>query len=238
MNAIEWTPAKVKRLETLYNGGALVSEIGEAFGVSVGAAKAAINRFCERRSPARSSTNSWNETRDAEAIRLFNEGKSSTEIAMALGGVTRNAVIGRLGRMGYNRGSDANKFKGRARPSAVSLGTAASPTLLRIMAPPVRSGPSRNADSQGGAVHIMNRGEAPERPMGKDHGLAATATLTTLKAHGCKWPIGDPRDSDFGFCGRAREHHAYCEAHRAVAYQAVPEAKAKARGLKRLLRVA
>lgn len=239
MNAVDWTPAKVKRLETLYNSGAQMNEIGEAFGVSAGAAKAAINRFCQRRTPARSSTNSWNEARDAVAIRLFNEGKSSTEIASALGGITRNAVIGRLGRMGYNRGTDANKYKGRARPMAVSLGTAAGPNASRVTsAPPVRVAPNRAADAQGGAVHILNRVEAHQKPMGKDHGLTATATLATLKAHACKWPIGDPRDADFGMCGRFRTHHAYCEAHRAVAYKSVPEAKQQSREIKRAVRYA
>jgi GcrA cell cycle regulator len=82
----------------------------------------------------------------------------------------------------------------------------------------------------------MARIEAPERPMGKDHGLAAMATMTTLKAHACKWPIGDPRDADFGMCGRFRTHHAYCEAHRAVAYKSVPEAKQQSREIKRAVR--
>jgi hypothetical protein len=48
---------------------------------------------------------------------------------------------------------------------------------------------------------------------------AGRTRLVDLKANGCRWPLGDPRDCDFGFCGRAKIDGApYCAAHAARAF--------------------
>lgn len=45
-------------------------------------------------------------------------------------------------------------------------------------------------------------------------------TLAELKKNMCKWPIGDPLEKDFHFCGDSRhDEHSYCEKHMAKAYQ-------------------
>jgi GcrA cell cycle regulator len=51
------------------------------------------------------------------------------------------------------------------------------------------------------------------------------ATVLTLAAHMCKWPIGDPSSDEFTFCGR-RAEGAYCSEHSRVAFQP-PQAKKK-----------
>jgi GcrA cell cycle regulator len=51
---------------------------------------------------------------------------------------------------------------------------------------------------------------APEEP--------GSATVLTLGAHMCKWPIGDPSSNEFTFCGR-RSDQTYCSEHARVAYQ-------------------
>lgn len=221
MSKVEWTDDRIERLKAFYAEGTPLRIAAGFFGTGPKTVRAAAKRFGI--AAPRPSTG-WIKTHGPEAIRMYQEGMTFAVIAKAIGpGVTRGAVSGYLDRSGALRPDTPRK-----------------PTVRRVFTPrpALTVAPNRAADAQGGAVHILNRVEAPQKPMGKDHGLTATATLTTLGAYGCKWPIGDPRDADFGFCGRAREHHAYCEAHRAVAYQAVPEAKAKARGLKRLLRVA
>jgi hypothetical protein len=44
--------------------------------------------------------------------------------------------------------------------------------------------------------------------------VVATATIHTLAEHGCRWPIGEPNEDDFGFCGRHRSGHpSYCDGH-------------------------
>ena len=48
---------------------------------------------------------------------------------------------------------------------------------------------------------------------------AGTATVMTLGAHMCKWPIGDPSSNEFSFCGRRSSEGVYCVEHARVAYQ-------------------
>jgi GcrA cell cycle regulator len=46
----------------------------------------------------------------------------------------------------------------------------------------------------------------------------ATATIHTLTAHGCRWPIGEPDEAGFGFCGRLRTGPgSYCAGHAPMA---------------------
>ncbi|WP_292023804.1 MULTISPECIES: GcrA family cell cycle regulator, partial [unclassified Brevundimonas] len=49
--------------------------------------------------------------------------------------------------------------------------------------------------------------------------LPGTATVMTLGAHMCKWPIGDPSSREFSFCGRRASEGVYCVEHARVAYQ-------------------
>jgi len=49
--------------------------------------------------------------------------------------------------------------------------------------------------------------------------LPGTATVMTLGAHMCKWPIGDPSSTEFSFCGRRSSEGVYCVEHARVAYQ-------------------
>ena len=52
-----------------------------------------------------------------------------------------------------------------------------------------------------------------------------TATVLTLGAHMCKWPIGDPSSDSFTFCGRRQDEGPYCMEHARVAYQPVQTKK-------------
>ena len=49
--------------------------------------------------------------------------------------------------------------------------------------------------------------------------MVGTATVMTLGAHMCKWPIGDPSSTEFSFCGRRASEGVYCQEHARVAYQ-------------------
>jgi GcrA cell cycle regulator len=65
-----------------------------------------------------------------------------------------------------------------------------------------------------------------------------SATVLTLGAHMCKWPIGDPASEDFTFCGRrAADEGPYCVEHARLAYQpAQMKKKSSAAELARSLR--
>ena len=45
-------------------------------------------------------------------------------------------------------------------------------------------------------------------------------TVDTLERNECRWPIGDPRDADFHFCGATQlSGRPYCELHWRMAFQ-------------------
>jgi GcrA cell cycle regulator len=153
---------------------------------------------------------SWTDERVEILKRLWQEGLSASQIAAELGGVTRNAVIGKVHRLGLS---------GRATPSkpARTVFKAPRPARPASAAP---SAPRRIAEPVSLQPH-----PAPVRYIDEAPGMA---TVLTLGAHMCKWPIGDPSLETFTFCGRRTGHEGpYCMEHSQVAYQ---PAQAKKKG--------
>ena len=150
---------------------------------------------------------SWTDDRVAVLKKLWLEGLSASQIAKQLGGVTRNAVIGKVHRLGLS---------GRAAPSQPARAVFKAPRPAR----PVSPAPMvRRAEPVARPEPMRLR--APEEP--------GSATVLTLGAHMCKWPIGDPTSDTFAFCGRRTgEDGPYCRDHAQVAYQ--PPQKRTKRG--------
>jgi GcrA cell cycle regulator len=142
----------------------------------------------------------WTEERVEILKKLWQDGLSASQIAKQLSGVTRNAVIGKVHRLGLS---------GRATPSQPARTVFKTPRAPRPM---VSSQPApRRA--------VEPRPAPPPRPLPYIE-EPGTATVLTLGAHMCKWPIGDPSTNDFTFCGRrASETGPYCINHAQVAYQ-------------------
>jgi len=158
----------------------------------------------------------WTDERVATLKKLWLEGLSASQIAKQLGGVTRNAVIGKVHRLGLS---------GRAAPSQPSRSTFKAPRAPRPVSVPQ---PRRlEAHAPAPAPRPILIDEAP-----------GTATVLTLGAHMCKWPIGDPSADSFTFCGRRNEGDGpYCAQHAQVAYQpAQSKKKSGANELARSLR--
>lgn len=130
----------------------------------------------------------WTDARVGELRRLWREGLSATEIALRLPGATRNAVLGKLHRMGLLGG---RRVTGR------------QPTRA-----PARSQRARNSVRQPPRRRRMPGPEPLE-------GLVAR--LEALGPHACRWPIGDPRTPGFRFCGRPAGPRSYCPVHMARA---------------------
>ncbi len=147
----------------------------------------------------------WTEERVDVLRKLWLDGFSASQIAKQLGGgLTRNAVIGKVHRLGLS---------GRAAPSQPQR-PAFKPTRP---ARPLVSSPTP----------VMRRPEPaalPSEPPAPAFACEETgsATVLTLGSHMCKWPIGDPSSDSFGFCGRACSEGPYCAQHARVAYQAQP----------------
>src|ERR1700759_1654735 len=140
----------------------------------------------------------WDDERVATLKKLWLEGLSASQIAKQLGGVTRNAVIGKVHRLGLS---------GRAAPSQPSRPTFKAPRAPRPAPAPA---PRRVAEHHRAPAPVPVL--CPEEP--------GSATVLTLGAHMCKWPIGDPASNTFSFCGRRSDQDGpYCAHHAQIAYQ-------------------
>jgi len=155
---------------------------------------------------------SWTDERVELLKKLWADGLSASQIANELGGVTRNAVIGKVHRLNLSgraksAGGSPRPRKPRA-PSAprsrhVSIGNTALKTQPRSQ-PIARRSTIADPDV---VVPISLR-----------------ATILTLTETTCKWPHGDPGTENFNFCGhRSRDGSPYCNYHSGVAYQPIAD---------------
>ena len=163
----------------------------------------------------------WTDERVTLLRKLWAEGLSASQIAKQLGGVTRNAVIGKVHRLG---------LAGRATPSRPAKRPVRT-ARPRVMGP---SAPRLRMPSTMPTVVIPDL-----EPMKLEDGKAAN--VLTLNESMCKFPIGDPTDPDFAFCGRGSSGGPYCADHARLAYQ--PSQAKKRRSsepdeLRRMLRLA
>lgn len=158
----------------------------------------------------------WTDERVEQLKKLWSEGLSASQIAKQLGGVTRNAVIGKVHRLGLS---------GRAAPSRPAR-RVAKPSRPRT-ATPAAAAPAARPVARAAAPATANApAPAPVEPAVLPSG--EFATVLTLRDSMCKWPIGDPAQAEFRFCGRKTAGgNAYCEAHSSMAYQ--PSAKRRRR---------
>src|SRR5690242_19504857 len=119
----------------------------------------------------------WTDERVESLKRLWLDGLSASQIAKQLGGVTRNAVIGKVHRLGLS---------GRATPSQPPRPVYKAPRAPRP-ASPSSLAPRRMAPSLPEPQPVY----CVEEP--------GSATVLTLGAHMCKWPIGDPASDNSTF---------------------------------------
>lgn len=148
-------------------------------------------------------TEAWTDARVETLVALWKEGLSAREVARRLG-VSRNAVIGKIHRLGLSGG---RRRAGAARPAGA-----------------VRPRGPRRARS---APALRRAGPAPAEA---DPDLPGQADLLSLSPGDCRWPVGDPRAAGFAFCGRPAAQGPYCPAHAARAVRPCGGARAGACG--------
>jgi GcrA cell cycle regulator len=146
----------------------------------------------------------WTDERVELLKKLWADGLSASQIAAELGGITRNAVIGKVHRLGLS---------GRAKsPSSASPRPRKARTSSHMMRVP-------RAAIRGNTALAYDYEVAPE-PELIEIPEQQRKTLLELNERTCRWPVGDPGSSDFYFCGGDAEPEApYCSHHSRVAYQ-------------------
>ena len=182
---------------------------------------------------------SWTDERVEILKKMWGEGQSASQIAKELGGVTRNAVIGKVHRLGLsNRATSNSSAKSEAKPKAAPK--AAPKAEAKAAAPkgapaPKAAEPAAEKPSNVTPLRrqIIPAGQPlPPQPSANEISPEALArvseiekkakklTLLELTERTCKWPVGDPATPDFWFCGLPTQTgKPYCEAHVGVAFQ-------------------
>jgi GcrA cell cycle regulator len=159
---------------------------------------------------------SWTDDRVNLLCKLWADGLSASQIAAELGGVTRNAVIGKVHRLGLSGRSKSTSqpAQSRARRSS-TRSNASQPRTARAMP---KSG-SRTATQTSAVASESVKADIPQ-PTPKMISLLQLNELT------CRFPVGDPQTDDFGFCGHSvRDGDKYCEYHCRLTYQPAADRK-------------
>jgi GcrA cell cycle regulator len=181
----------------------------------------------------------WTDERVDVLRTMWLGGSSASQIAAVLGDVTRNAVIGKVHRLGLSgRGKPTSTATPRARKPRAASPAGGARTTRR---PTSRSGGGASVNA--GAAASVRSGMAvgatalkpsedveqhyEEAPVARGRtdltlvGESPMLSIQDLQENTCRWPVGDPLKDDFHFCGRSSlEGQPYCEYHCGVAFQA------------------
>ena len=155
---------------------------------------------------------SWTDERVETLKKLWLDGHSASQIAAELGhSITRNAVIGKVHRLGLS-GRD-------------KVAVAPPPRTRPIIKQPERTQPVRTMPvTHGNTALAMAPMELPRevvRPVSDVVvPISERVTIMELRESMCRWPLGDPSTPEFRFCGtRSGPGETYCGPHARIAYQ-------------------
>jgi GcrA cell cycle regulator len=153
----------------------------------------------------------WTDERVELLKKLWAAGLSASQIAGELGGITRNAVIGKVHRLGL---SGRAKTVSSAAPRPRKPRAPSHPTSMFRVQGNTALQPSHMPDMD--IEPIIERNVRPMlEPVSSER-----VTIMDLRECMCRWPLGDPGSSDFRFCGtRANSGSSYCTYHAQLAYQ-------------------
>ena len=139
---------------------------------------------------------SWTEEKVESLKKLWGSGKTASQIAEIIGGISRNAVIGKAHRLNLSA-----KIKTRTATSNQNFNDSTNEKNI----PAAKRGRKSKFKSL-----IIEKDFEPENPK----------QLEELDENSCKWPIGHPDEKSFYFCGRSSlKDFSYCKLHLLYAYQ-------------------
>ena len=150
----------------------------------------------------------WTDDRVDLLKKYWAEGLSASQIAQRLGEVTRNAVIGKVHRLGLSGRATTSRMKSvRPRRNVASI--------------------RRPKINRNGGLKMHHNSDATQRNISgyQDYEelvipIEERKYIETLTESSCRWPIGDPQHKDFHFCsGHKIPGAPYCEFHSTIAFQ-------------------
>jgi len=162
---------------------------------------------------------SWTNERIELLQKLWLEGWSASRIARELAcGITRNAVIGKVYRLALSGRVKARSGNGPGSPPHQK----APRRPAHRHADNPRTVSPRIAGNTALAFHpFENDAPAPQTVRDVVVPIAEPVTILELRESMCRWPIGDPAQPEFRYCGAKKlpGQGPYCACHAAVAYQ-------------------
>lgn len=143
----------------------------------------------------------WTDEAVEELKRMWDRGMTTGQIAKALN-VTKNSIIGKVHRLCLTaRPSPIKKVPAKKAPAAKKESSKPVKESRKTSSTPLTKKEEKNTTEPASFVEETN------------------IPLVKLDNHTCRWPLGDPRDDDFCFCGKkVKTGQTYCEEHSAVAY--------------------
>lgn len=162
----------------------------------------------------------WTTERIEDLRAYCGEGLSASQIAHKLGFATRNAVIGKIHRLGLIKGHQSPPLRQRAPGSGIKPQNVCPQVIEKAHYTRKRrlriSLVETTAPTQ--PLYIQSSEYDQGIPHQK-HRPDCCRNLLQLGNHTCHWPVGDPQKPDFFFCG-AWTNEIYCRHHAARAYRA------------------
>ncbi len=139
---------------------------------------------------------SWTEEKVAKLKELWGKGNTASQIAEIIGGISRNAVIGKAHRLNLSA-----KIKARSATSNENFNNSVGNKNSKLI--------NKGRRSKFKSL-LIDKDFEPENPK----------QLEELDENSCKWPIGHPDENNFYFCGRTSlKDFSYCKLHLLYAYQ-------------------
>ena len=138
---------------------------------------------------------SWTEEKVAKLKELWGKGSTASQIAEIIGGISRNAVIGKAHRLNLSA-----KIKTRTATSNQNF--------------------ENSIDEKNTKTKKFRRSKFKSLLIEKDFEPENPKQLEELTDNNCKYPIGHPNEKNFYFCGReSLKDFSYCKLHLLYAYQ-------------------
>lgn len=166
----------------------------------------------------------WTDQMVEDLRKMWKEGLTTGEIGKRLN-VSKNSIVGKVHRLGLSGRPSPIKKKEvstaespakntpAAQPSAASKETKTPKAEKEISHKNTEKPSPANTKSE--EKHVFTQALAPNHCIKHRDNLS----LTDLDNHTCRWPLGDPKDDNFHFCGKKiRIGQTYCEEHSAMAY--------------------